>query len=236
MMAQAAAAQLLHLAARVLELPVHVVQLDLAELQEIAVRLQEAHERLVVSMHREAQVLDATGAHLLGEERHGAVLLIVQVLLDVQLAHVVQQVEVEVVDSASLELLGEDPLVLSEVRNVVARELVGKVERIARVAGQRPPEDALGVAAVIAPGGVIVVDAVLVGVVDHLEGRCLVDGRVVAIDDRQAHGTEPEGGELEVLEVVVLHGDPFSARTQCSALSRFGSLIGLMPCSPSRCT
>ena len=77
------------LGASVLELPVHVVKLNLGKFDYIAVRFEEAHERLEVSMRREAQVLDASSANLLDEIRQGAEALVVKVLLDVQFAHVV---------------------------------------------------------------------------------------------------------------------------------------------------
>ena len=205
--AQAAVAQPFHLLARFLELPVHVVQLDLAEFHDVAVGAEEPFEGLEIAMHREAQVLDATGAHLLYEERHGAEAVVIEVLLDVELAHVVHQVVIEVLHATAFQLLGEDDLVLSEIGRIVTRELGRQAIRIAIVAGKGAAHHALRIAPVVAPCGVEVVDAMLHGVVDHLEHSGFVDLVVIAVDDRQAHGAEPERGQLFILEIGIQHGD-----------------------------
>lgn len=65
---------------------------------------------------------------LLEEVAERVVLVIVQVAVDVQLRDVVQEIEVEVVGLAFLELLLEDLLDLTEIVHVVAGELGGEVE------------------------------------------------------------------------------------------------------------
>ena len=92
----------------VLERPVQVVDLQLAELHVVAVGVQEALQHVRRAMAGEAQVADAAVLHLLAQVAHRAVLLVVQVRVDVELAHVVHQVEVEVPDLAFAQLLFED--------------------------------------------------------------------------------------------------------------------------------
>ena len=77
------------------------------------------------------------------------------------------------------------------------------------MAGERLADGDLGVAAVIAPGGIVVVDALFHGIVDHLVDRALVDLGVVAAYDRQTHGAHAERRELEPLEILVQHVSSF---------------------------
>ena len=198
----------LDLRARVLEPPVEVVQLHLAELHMLAVGVEEALQHVHAAVDRKAQMADAARLFLLEQVRDRAVLGIVEIRVDVELAHVVRQVEVEVVHLALLELLLEDLLHLAEVGQIVAGELVRQVERIARMACERTADHQLGVAAVVAPRGVEVVDAVLERVVDHRRGGGLVDGVVVAVDHRQAHAAHGVQRQLLILEIAILHRLP----------------------------
>ena len=42
----------------------------------------------------------------------------------------------------------------------------------------------------VPPGGIVVIDAMVVCVIDHLDSRRLVNAAFDAVDDRQAHGAE----------------------------------------------
>ena len=147
---------------------------------------------------------DAPGGLLLEQVGHDAVRG-VQVLVDVHLAHVVDEVEVEVARAGLLELALEDLGHLVHIGQVVAGELGREIVALARVARQRRAHGELGVAAMIAPCRIVVVDALLHGVIDHLVHGILIDPRVVAVHDRQAHGAKAERGELQVLELLVQH-------------------------------
>ena len=69
---------------------------------------------------------------------------------------------------------------LAHVGKVIAGEFVGQIEAVPGVAFQDPAYDRLGVSAVVAPGGVVVVDAALHGPGDELGGLHLVDGGGIA--------------------------------------------------------
>ena len=129
----------------------------------------------------------------------------VEVAVHVHLAHVVEEVEVEVAGAGLLELPLEDLLDLAHVGEVVAGELVGEVEGVARVACERAAEHDLRLARVVAPGGVEVVHALLERIVDHLVNGSLVGPGVVAVHARQAHRTEAQPRKALPLEVTVQH-------------------------------
>ena len=175
-----------HLLPVVLEGPVHVVQLQLAELHILSVGGQEALQYRKLPVAGEAQVPDAAVSLLLHEIVIDAVPG-VQIGVDVHLAHVVEEIEVEVVHPALLQLLLEDLPHPGHVGQVVAGELVRQIEAVPGVFGQRPAHHQLGVAVVIAIGGVVVVDPVGHGVVHHGLGGGLVDAGVVPVQDGQAH-------------------------------------------------
>ena len=147
---------------------------------------------------------DAAGLLLLEQVGDDAVVEI-EVLVDIHLAHVVDKIEIEVPRTGLLELLLEDLLDLVHVRQVVTGKLGGEVEGVARMAGERGTHRDLGIAAMIAPRGVEVVDALLQRVVDHLVDRGLVDLGVIAVDNRQAHRAKAERGQLHALKVLVQH-------------------------------
>ena len=155
---------------------------------------------------------NAAVLHLLAQVAHRAVLLVVQVCVDIELAHVMHQVEVEVFDLAFAQLLFEDFFDFAHVGQVIARELVGQVERVAWTVGQRTAYHQFGVAAVVAPGSIKVVHAVLEGVVEHFPRSRLVDDVVVSVDDRQAHAAHGHGRELFALEVTIDHAKSILSR------------------------
>ena len=144
------------------------------------------------------------------EERYGVVLLLVHVPVDVEFADVVQEVEVEVVHLAFLQLFREDLLVLAEVAEVVSGELGGEPVAVARVSGEGLAHDGLGGPHVVSPGGVEVVDARSVGLVHQGLGLGYVHLSVVSVDDRQAHGTETHHRKPFSLIVSVDHAIPFT--------------------------
>ena len=191
----------------VLEGVVEEVELDLDELHLLAVLLEEALGRLIAAVGGETQVADLlAGVAQADEVLDVAVLLRVEVGVDVSLADVVDEVHVDVFHLQALELLCEDFLVLAPEAGIEARELVGDHEAVARVAGKRLAHDDLGDSAVVAVGRVEVVDAGLDGAVDHLEGRGLVDGGVDrGVDLRQAHATHAVEAHVLVLELANDH-------------------------------
>ena len=143
---------------------------------------------------------------LLGQQVVIGAVLGVQVGVDVHLAHVVEQVEVEVLHLAFLQLLLENLLHLAHVGQVVAGELGGQVELLPGMAGQGLAHHQLGVAVVVAPGGVVVVDAPGHGLVHHGKSGGLVNFGIVPIHHRQAHGAHAQGGELYILKIAINHG------------------------------
>ena len=188
-----------------LEVPVDVVELQLAELHLLAVLLEEGTQHGQRTMAGEAQVTDAAGPLLLEQVAHGAKAVVGQIVVNVGLGNVMAEVEVEVLDPALLELLLEDLLHLAKIAVGIARELGGQVEAVTRILGERATEHLLGMSAVIAPGGVVVVDALLHGVVDHGSSYRFVDGVVVAIYHGQTHGAKTKAGQLQILKVAINH-------------------------------
>ena len=107
-----------------------------------------------------------------------------------------EEIEVKIADPAFLELPLEDLFDLAHVGEVVARELGRQIELLAGVFCQRPAHHQLRIAGMVAPGGIVVVDAVGHGAVHHRGGGRFVDFGVVPIHDGQPHGAHPEGGKV----------------------------------------
>ncbi len=106
------------------------------------------------------------------------------------------EIEVEIIHLELLELSGEDFIYLGHIPKVVARELGGKAKALPGVLFQRLAHHQLGIAVVIAPGGVEVVDPMGQGIVHHLLGGGGVYLRVVAVNSWQAHGPHAKGREF----------------------------------------
>ena len=206
--------QQLQLALRILECPVEPVQLDLREFHILAVRLQKAADRGNVAMRGEAEMADTPLALLLHQIRMSAVLG-VKILLDVHLADIVEQIEIEVADAALAELLFEDFLDLAHVAQVIAGKLGGEIEALPGILLKELAHHQLGIAAVVSPRGVIVVDAMGHAVIKDGLGRRFVDGRIVAVHHRQTHVAHAQSGELQILECVVNHDVSPLFKTQC---------------------
>ena len=170
----------------------------------LPIGLQEAPEHRQVPVAGEAQVADAAVLLLLHEIVKDAVLG-VQVGVDVHLAHVVKQIEVEIIHPALFQLLLKDLPYLGHVGQVIAGELVSQIEPVPGVLGQGLSHHQLGIAAVVAPGGVVVVHPAGHGLVHQSGGRRLVHLGVVPVHDGQAHTAHTQGGQLQVLKFFVDH-------------------------------
>ena len=188
-----------------LECPVQIVELQLTEFHVLAIGVQESFEHIQLSMAGKTQVLDAALVLLRHQVAVDAVFFIVQIGVDVHLAHVVEEVEVEVVHTQLFQLAGEDLPDLAPVGSVVAGELCGNIEPVSRIKGQRFAHHGFRVLAVIAPGGVIIVDAALHGCVHHTQGGSFVDPAVISIEHRQAHRAKAQRGKLQSLKIPVNH-------------------------------
>ena len=178
--------QQLDLFLAVLEFPVQIVQLQLTEFHLIAVGFQEPLQHRQFPMGGKAKILDAARLLLREEMLHDAVLGI-EILFDVQLADIVQQVEVKELQPCALQLRREDLLHFRHVCQIISRELVREVIAVSGVFAQGLPHDLLGMFAVVAPRRVVIIDAVFHSVVHHALGLRDIHLRVIAVDDRQTH-------------------------------------------------
>ena len=196
--------QQLDLRFRVLERPVEVVDLKLAELHILAVGFEEALKHIVMPVAGEAEVADAPIALLLDEVVVNAVLR-VEILLDVHLAHVVEQIKIKILHAALCELLLKNFADLGHIAEIVAGELGGEVVDRARIGGQCLADDSLGVPVVIAPSGVKIIHPVLQRVGDHFGDLRGVDILKILAGSRQAHTAQPQRGQLFALKILVDH-------------------------------
>ena len=144
----------------------------------------------------------------------------VEILLDVALADVVEEVEVEVLDAAAFQLFREDFAHLSHVFEVISGEFVGQEIALAGIFAVSAADGGLARAVVVAVGCVEVVDAVRVGVVDDALGGLEVNPAVVAVDDRQAHVAHTEPADFQPPEVPVNHAIPPKISIICALSSR----------------
>ena len=182
--------QQLHFLLSPLEGPVDIVELELAELHVLPVGLQEALEHRHGPVTGEAQMADAAVSLLLQQVVQNAVLG-VQIGVDVHLTHIVEQVKVEVIHPALLQLLFKDLPHLSHVAQIIARELVGQVKCVPWIGGQGLADGQLGIAGVVGPGGVIIIDPPLHGQGYHFLHSGLVHYSVVSVHHGQAHTAQP---------------------------------------------
>ena len=188
-----------------LELPVQPVQLELAKLHVLSISVQEAADHINAAMGGETEMADAAVALLFDQVGPGFVLRIVQILLDVQLADVVEEIEVKIVDLTPLKLFLKDLLRFPKIAEIVSGELVRQIEALSRKTRECFSKDDLRMPVVIAPGGVVVIDAAGHCRIDHAESLRLVDLRVVAVQYGQTHGTKSKIRQLDVLKCTVDH-------------------------------
>ncbi len=188
----------------ILEHPVEVVDLQLDELHVLAVGLHEPLQVVEIGVAGEPEMPDLPLFPHLDQERDVPVLG-VEVLLDVGLADVVDEVVVEVPRAGLLELLLEDLLGVPHVGHVVSGELVGEEVAVPRVFGERLAHDGLGVAAVVAPCGIVVVYPLFHRLVDERVDLLLNGFRIVAVRDRKAHRAECELGDPVPFEIGIYH-------------------------------
>ena len=186
----------------VLHGPVQEVELQLAELHLIAVAVQEVRQAGKIGMTGKAQVPDAALLLLLDEIVHDAPTRIVVYMYRVFI-HVVQQIEVEVLHLALLQLLLKDVGGIIGLRHHVAGELGGQIEAVPGILFQAFAHHDLRPVLHIGPRGVVIIHPVFHGVVHHLLGLRRVD--LAVFQYRQAHGAKAQHGKPGSLEVTVNH-------------------------------
>ena len=106
----------------------------------------------------------------------------------------VQQVEVNLFDGQPRQLLVQETVEIGGFFDQPARQFGRQLDPLAVAIPQRAAEEWLAGAAMVRPGGIHVVDAAIDGVADHARRFRLVDPRRVAVDGRQPHRAEPQGG------------------------------------------
>ena len=132
----------------------------------------------------------------------------IKVLVDVHLADVVEQIEVEILHAGLFQLRLKDLPHLWHVGHIVAGKLGRDEKAVPGIPSERIAHDGFGIPAVVAPGRVVVIDALRHGLVHHAEGLFLVDPVVVAVDHGQAHRAKAKRRELELLKCSGNHGHP----------------------------
>ena len=163
--------------------------------------------------------------------------------LDGLLVHIVQQVEVEILHAALLELLLKNGGGIVAVADLVAGVFGGQIEALAVIVLQHPADDPLGHAAVVGIGGVEIVDAVVHGIADHVRRGLFVDVRRAAAGNQQTHGAEAQQGQLLSVKIGVDHVrfllgwdvSPIIARRERTLQGGFsppGRSIGKIPPAP----
>ena len=190
-----------------LEVPVQIVELELAELHVLPHRVQELPDHRQGAVGGKAQVADAAVPLLLQQILHHPILG-GEVWLHVALVHVVEQIEVEVLHAAAAQLLLKNGLhpVGPDVVHIVAGELVCQEEALPGIAGQGLAHHHLGLAAVVAVGGVEVVGPPGHGGVHHPVHRGLVYILVPAAGQQgQAHAAKAQLGQGQVLKLLGNH-------------------------------
>ena len=130
--------------------------------------------------------------------------------VDVHLAHVVEQVEIEVFHPAPAQLLLKDLFRLPHVVQVISREFVRQEKLLPGIPGQGLPQRGFGMAVMVAPRGVVVIDTAGHGLVHHAADGFLIHPAVVSADHGQAHRAHAQVGKPDILVLTVNHGiSPF---------------------------
>ena len=196
--------QKFHLVFRVLETPVDIVYLQLAEFHVLPVLVQKPPDDGQGAVRGKAEMADAPVFLLLFQVGENAVAL-VQIGVDVHLADVVEEVEIEMVRAALFQLRFENLLHFVDVPEIVAGELGGEIKAVPRVCRKNLAHGVFRFAVVIPPGGVEIIDPVPDGIVEHLRRRLFVDLCILPVQNGQTHRAESERGQLYALKISVNH-------------------------------
>ena len=101
--------------------------------------------------------------------------VIIQVMVDIHLAHIVEQVEIKIVHLAFLQLFLKNLFHPAEVGEVVSRELRRQIKILPRIFLQRLAHDCLGMSVVISPCSIIVINPMLHRIADQFVRSCGID-------------------------------------------------------------
>ena len=186
-------AEPLDLGFRVLKMPIDIVQLHLSEFHAFAVCIQKTLHDVIAAMDGKAEVPNASVC-LLPEQVIIDSVLRVQVCADVHFAYIVEEIKVEILHAAALQLFFKNFLYFGYVCQIITGEFIGKIERIPRIGTQRISHHDLRAAVVIPVSRVKIIDAMFDGVCDHFFHSGYVDVGENAVDNRQTHRAHTECG------------------------------------------
>ena len=170
-------------------MPLQPVELNLAELHIVSKRIEEAVHGLKRAVHGKSEVTDFSCGLLCFQECHEFRLYVV---VDVQLADIVDKVKIEIIGLEFFHLAGEDFLHPAEVCRVISRKLCCEIEALSRIVFEYPAHHRLGVFAVVSPCGIKIVDAGSKGRGDHIRGCFFINPALVSVNNGKPHGTEAE--------------------------------------------
>jgi hypothetical protein len=114
-----------------------------------------------------------------------------------------EKIEIKVFYTAFLQLSLKYLFDFGEVIRIITRKLGGQIIALSGVFAQQFSQHSLRVSAMITPGSIEKVDAMLHGVIYHLLGCLHIDLAVISFHHRQAHCTQTQCGKVQVLKGIV---------------------------------
>ena len=109
--------------------------MQLAELHILAVLFKETLDNSQTAVRGKTEMTDTPILLLLHEVGIGAVLFLVQIGVDIHFANIVEEIEIEIIDSALLQLLFENLFDPAEIGKVVPGEFTREIKTFARILG-----------------------------------------------------------------------------------------------------
>ena len=103
-----------------------------------------------------------------------------------------KKIKIEIFHAAFFQLSLENFLHLIHIGKIVAGKFCRQIKALPRITFQNFSHRPFGFPVMVAPGRVIIIDAVPHSIVDHLRGGFFVYRFILAVYDRQAHGSEAE--------------------------------------------
>ena len=159
-------------------------------------------------MSRKSKMLNTSVLLLLHEIVINSMFFI-QILVNIHLTYIMEQVKIKIIHLTFLKLFLKNLFHFRHISKVITRKFRRKIKGLSRILLQKPSHNQFGIAAMIPPCSIVIINSMFHSVGNHLFCRRLINLRILSSNNRKTHCSHPKRRQLHTLKIFVNHY-PFS--------------------------
>ena len=187
-----------------LELPIEVIELHLTEFHNVRVLIEKPLKHILLTVYGKTEVSYPAVFLLFFQVVIDAV-RVVEIGIYIDLAYIMEQIEVEMIDAAFFKLFRKYPSYFIYICEIVSGKFVGKKKAVSRISRQEITGYCFRCSVMVASSRVEIVYSPFYRGIEHHRGGILIRLRKIAVFKRKTHRSEAESGNFLIFETSVYH-------------------------------